>query len=109
MSNDKDIIGAGNCHQLVEFLTERTTCSDEMSKRTTLRTDYQNYHGGTFPGRHVEGATTVGGGMSRDGDCCFGRTGTVSGGPCRLGWWRHAEVAPAASVGGGTHYRQSLR
>ena len=33
-----------------EFLTERTTWSDEMSKKTNSRTDCQNYRGGRLPG-----------------------------------------------------------
>ena len=82
-----------------------------MAKKTTSRVKWQNYRGGTLPRRHVSRAATDGGGMCCDGICQ--QLGTENGklralpplpvaarwrGTCRLGGWRHADVAAPCRI-----------
>ena len=95
--------------EIGEFLSERTTVQSEMPKRTTSRMKCQNYRGGRFPRRHVSPAATVKGGTFLHGFSHRARTENGVRGPCRLGRWRHHDVAPAATSWGGKSAWQHSR
>ena len=40
--------------EAADFLTQQTTCSNEMSKRTTCEMNCQKYRGGMLARRHVD-------------------------------------------------------